>query len=207
MASVRLALPNRSPYTQRVGDERPDPRQAFCKGDRTAFAALARPHLDTVFTLCLRMTGNRAEAEDLAQDALCRAMENCHRYDPTREFRPWLLTIAANLCRDRVRGGWWRGLARRLQFDRHLRDDEDALADADSDAHVRRALATLPTHYREALALFHLSEMSYEEMSLVTGVGVSALKQRVRRGSALLRDAVTEMYPDRALARTLAEPK
>ncbi len=202
-----MAPTTRNPYTLAVAPTLPDPRQAFCKGDRAAFAALAGPHLDTAFTLCLRMTGNRAEAEDLAQDALCRAMENCHRYDPTREFRPWLLTIAANLCRDRVRGGWWRGLVNRLALTSDVRVDEDPVADADSDAHVRRALATLPTHYREALALFHLSDMSYEEMSLVTGVGVSALKQRVRRGTVLLRDAVSQLYPERVDARTLHEPK
>lgn len=182
-----------------------DPRIAFQRGDRQAFAVLVSPHLDTVFTLCLRMIGNSVDADDVAQDALARAMEHCHRFDPSREFRPWLLTIAANLCRDRVRSGWWRGLVSRIPFLTSLERAEDVVESAESDANLRRALATLPTHYREAVALFHLEGMTYEEMTLITGVTVGALKQRVRRGTALLREAVEELYPERGLARTVEQ--
>ena len=67
---------------------------------------------------------------------------------------------------------------------------------------VRSALAELAPHYREALALFHLQDMSYAEMSTITGVSIAALKQRVRRGTQQLREAVTRLYPELVPDRT-----
>ena len=66
---------------------------------------------------------------------------------------------------------------------------------------MRAALATLPDIYREAVAVFHLEDLSYNEMAEITGVSVPALKQRVRRGTVLLREAIERMYPDLDLAR------
>ena len=61
---------------------------------------------------------------------------------------------------------------------------------------VRHALSTLPVRYRESVALFHLEDMSYQEMSVITGASVAALKQRVRRGNAMLRSALERLYPE-----------
>ncbi len=173
-------------------------------GDRAAFAALAGPHLDALYTVAIRMLGNAAEADDIAQDALVRALEQHHRYDAQRPFRPWLLTIAANLCRDRARGGWWRGLATRWLSPTPTATTDPVEA-AEQDALVRRALAALPTRYREALSLFHLDEMSYAEMSEITGVSVSALKQRVHRGNTMLEAEVLRLCPGGALVRTVGQ--
>ena len=181
-------------------------RIRFQAGDRDAFRELVSPHLDTVFTLCLRMTGSRADADELAQDALVRALQHHGAYDATREFRPWLLTIAANLCRDRVRGGWWRNLARGLSLVSTVdHSPEDELLDDEGERVVRAALATLPALYREAVSLFHLEGMNYAEMQIITGSSESALKQRVRRGLILLEEAVLRLYPDYAAVRTVGQ--
>ena len=63
-------------------------RQRFVDGDRSAFEALAAPHLDTLYTACLRLTNARPDAEELAQTALLQAFVRRHRYDPKRPFRP-----------------------------------------------------------------------------------------------------------------------
>jgi RNA polymerase sigma-70 factor (ECF subfamily) len=175
-------------------------------GDRAAFAALARPHLDVVYTLCVRMTSNAAEAEDASQEALVRALRQRAAYDPTRAFRPWLLTIAANLCRDRLRSAWWRRVIPLSPGAGPASAGEEDAVDRDRDARVRDALATLPAIYREAVSLFHLDGMTYAEMTEITGVAVPALKQRVRRGLLLLEEAVTRMYPALASGRTRADP-
>lgn len=181
-------------------------RIRFQAGDRDAFRTLVEPHLDTIFTLCLGMTGNRAEADELAQDTLIRALEHHNAYDASREFRPWLLTIAANLCRDRIRSGWWRNLARGFSLVSTVdRSPEEVVLEDESEKIVRTALATLPTLYREAVSLFHLEGMNYAEMELITGVSGSALKQRVRRGLGMLEEAVTRMYPDYAHGRTVGQ--
>ncbi len=181
-------------------------RRRFQAGDRLAFAALAAPHLDTLFTLALRMTGNKIEAEDLAQDALVRALQNHSAYDPTRPFRPWLLTVAANLCRDRVRSTWWQRVVELVHPPADLSHGaEDRVLDDERDACVRRALATLPTMYREALSLYHLDDMSYAEMVVITGTSEAALKQRVRRGGQMLESALRRLYPNLVLDRTVIE--
>lgn len=175
----------------------------FRTGDRAAFEALARPHLDSVYTLCLRMTHSSSDAEDLAQEALIRALQKHAAYDPGREFRPWLLTITANLCRDHLRMVWWRRIL-------PLGDTETAggggpelsAVRADEDQRTRHALSTLPYKYREAMSLYYLDDMTYSEMSQITGASVSALKQRVRRGNAMLRSAIERLYPDLSLRRT-----
>lgn len=178
--------------------------QRFRAGDRAAFAQISAPHLDALYTLALRMTGNEAEATDLAQDALVRALEQRARFDATRPFRPWLLTLAANLCRDRLRSVWWRRVVALVDVPPAPIDAaDDRLAEEEGDAAVRRALSTLAVHYREAVALYYLEDMTYAEMVLITGVSEAALKQRVRRGLEMLEAAYRRLYPNQTALRSL----
>src|SRR5688500_16087906 len=88
-------------------DERSQ-RIAFARGDHAAFTAVVTPHLDALYTLCLRMTRGPAVAEELAQETLVRVLQQVDRYDVDRPIRPWLLKVGLNLCRDRLRTVWWR---------------------------------------------------------------------------------------------------
>jgi len=169
----------------------------FSKGDVEAFQELVSPHLDLLYTVCLRMTGNQATAEDVAQDTLIRCLDSAHKYDPTRPFKPWMLAIATNLCRDRTKSTWWRKvkeLPGKLLESRantvHL------LETRDHDRLVRKVLRSLPEPYAEAVELFHIAGLSYAEMSEVTGHSVAALRQRVARGRKLLRERLEKSYPD-----------
>jgi len=189
-----------------VDDDEHAIRCAFKAGDVEAFEALAQPYLDRLYTHCLRMMGNPADAEDLAQEALVRAMRAHHRYDPSRAFRPWLLTIGANLCRDRLRTIWWRRVGPLQPW----RPDEGIgpelqTARAERDSQVREALLELRPKYREAVSLFHLEDLSYAEISEITGAQVPALKQRVRRGLRQLERVLRNKYPELAPDRTRDE--
>ena len=171
-------------------------QRRFFSGDTAAFDALVTPHLDAIYTLCLRICGNQSEAEDLAQESLARALSRHDRYNPERPFRPWLLSIATNLCRDRLRTVWWK---RVVPFSRPHQNEspspEHTTAHTQRDHQVRAALTKLPLHYREALSLFYLKDMTYQEMSAITGTSVPALKQRVRRGRVMLREVFSDLYP------------
>lgn len=171
--------------------------ERFLQGEALAFEQMVSPHLDSVYTLCLRLLGRRELAEDVAQEALAKALAACGRYDPERPFRPWLLSIARNACRDRQRSAWLRRVVVlvRPQVDERV-DTFGDLVGKERDALVRSALATLPVTYREAVALFHLEDMSYAEMAAITDISVPALKQRVRRGSQMLKRAMERMYPE-----------
>ncbi|MBW1877524.1 MAG: sigma-70 family RNA polymerase sigma factor [Deltaproteobacteria bacterium] len=173
-------------------------QHAFRAGDPEAFGALVRPLLGDLYTVCLRMMSNPVDAEDAAQETLCRAMDAARRYDPGRPLRPWLMTIALNTCRSRLRTVWFRRVGRLLFDQPDDRTPESASEALEADQKVRAALTKLPVIHREALSLFYLKDMTYAEMAEVTGVSIPAMKQRVRRGLPLLKDTVEKMYPDLA---------
>lgn len=171
-------------------------QQRFVTGDGEAMGILVRPHMDVLYTLALRLMGSPSDAEDCVQDALVLALRKRHQFTVGRPLRPWLLRIVRNQCLSRLRSPWWRRMIG-LGIDPPAIHDTAYVSEAlDRDARVRRVLMTLPQNYREALALFHLEDMTYAEMSAITGVQVPALKQRVRRGSALLRDKMAKLYPE-----------
>ncbi len=139
------------------------------------------------------MLGNREDAEEALQDAFVRAFRSLARCDEPERFGAWLFRILANRCRT---AGTRRG-RREKTFVR----DELALLDA-SEEHpaeraawreeIQRALMQLELEQREAFLLKHVEEMGYEDMAVLTGVGVSALKMRVKRACERLRVLLRE---------------
>jgi RNA polymerase sigma-70 factor (ECF subfamily) len=106
-----------------------------------------------------------------------------------------MFAIVANECRSAA--------SRRARRERRLVDDEAVLeAEAVEDGsdqratreEIERALDELPPEQREAFVLKHVEQMSYEEMAEITGVGVSALKMRVKRACERLRDLLEEAH-------------
>ncbi|MEZ4235801.1 MAG: RNA polymerase sigma factor [Myxococcota bacterium] len=191
-------------------------RRAFRDGDTAAFRRLCEPLMDQLFTVCLRMLRNRAEAEDAAQDTLIRTLDRRRHYDPSRPFRPWLLRVATNVCHDRLRLVWWRRVLRWGETPHETGPDGAPSVDLDDaidlkahEARLHEVLGELPAAYREAVVLFHLQDMSYAEMAEITGANVPALKQRVRRGLILLRERLqppeSELYPQGVPGRIVGE--
>ena len=73
------------------------------EGDQDSFAILVERHQQAVYNLTYRMLRNAREAEDAAQEAFLRAYQHLNRYDPSRSFKTWLMSIASNHCIDRIR--------------------------------------------------------------------------------------------------------
>ena len=73
------------------------------QGNEEAFTKLVEEHQTHVYNLCYRMLGEQESAEDAAQETFLRAYQNLHRYDQSRPFVTWLLSIAAHYCIDRLR--------------------------------------------------------------------------------------------------------
>jgi RNA polymerase sigma-70 factor (ECF subfamily) len=73
------------------------------KGDPQAFNQLLELHQRHVYNLCYRMLGNAEDAEDAAQETFLRAYKSIQRYDTSRPFSTWLLSIAAHYCIDQMR--------------------------------------------------------------------------------------------------------
>jgi RNA polymerase sigma-70 factor (ECF subfamily) len=169
---------------------------ASSSGDVEAFAELSRRYRDMYIRFAVRMLGNHDEAEDVLQSAFIRAYRAIDRCRDPARFGAWLYQIVANECRTFV--------TRRARRERRLVRDELRLHEAAispaSDARdtlddVQYAVDQLDVDQREAFVMKYVEELSYEEMAEITGVGVSALKMRVKRACSRLRELLEEV-PD-----------
>jgi RNA polymerase sigma-70 factor (ECF subfamily) len=166
-------------------------------GDGEAFAILVARYRARFSRYAQHMLGAREDAEEALQDAFVRAWRALGRCRDPERFEAWFFQILANRCRT-------RGARRQRYAARFVRDPqilEAAIADIPGpdgaalpewDEPVARALATLEPEAREAFLLKYVEELSYEEMAALTGVGVSALKMRVKRAADRLRALLME---------------
>jgi len=167
------------------------------RGSKAAFETLYRNHVGKVYGLCLRMTANRATAEDCTQEAFIQAWRSLPAFESRSAFGTWLHRIAVNavLAQGRRR-------SERLGTTGSAEDEAVALADPsvgdtgtvlDLEAGLRR----LPAGARQALVLVGLYGYSHEEAAELLGVAVGTCKSQVHRARQLLgeRLAVTEVVP------------
>ena len=153
---------------------------ACLDGDRQAFARLVERHQDAVYNLAYRMTGQAADAADLAQEAFIKAYRKLHTYNPAYTFRNWLLGICANQTRN-----FFRHTSRRIRLEEeHARLEpgpEGAPVDDRREA-LSEALQSLPEKTRLPLVLKYMEDLSHEEIARILKLGVSAVKMRILRG-------------------------
>ncbi|MDE2143407.1 MAG: sigma-70 family RNA polymerase sigma factor [Elusimicrobia bacterium] len=160
-----------------------------------------------VFNLALRLTGNRADAEDLAQDALLRAIKALPRFRGESLASTWAYRITVNAWKNRVRAekrrAFWRtvtlGLISGDDGEEEIRDvnaeepplDAD-LVKAEKAAAVQKALMTLDGDDRAIVVLRELEERSYEEIGSMLGLPQGTVKSRLFRARAKLKGLLKE---------------
>jgi RNA polymerase sigma-70 factor (ECF subfamily) len=168
------------------------------RGDEDAARTLIDHFRDQVFGLCFRMLGHRQDAEDVAQESFVRALRSLGRWDQQREFKPWLMAIAANRCRSM--------LALRSRRPGPLAE-MDHLPDPSPDQQLARnlneeiglALNQLREEYRQAFLLFHSQQFSYAEIAEALACPVGTVKTWVHRA----RRELAERLRTRGLAQEL----
>jgi RNA polymerase sigma-70 factor (ECF subfamily) len=162
------------------------------QGDRHAFEELVIAYQHRVFGVALRMLGNRAEAEEIAQETFLRAHRALPDFRGEARLQTWLYAIASRLCLNRL-----------ASPDRRLvRGDDEALAAAPSDepsaaarleraerdAAVREAIAALPEERRIVVVLRDLEGLSYEEIGEVLGLEPGTVRSRLHRARLDLKN-------------------
>ena len=156
------------------------------QGDEEAFGRLIERYQVPVYNLCYRMLSDAFEAEDAAQETFLKAYHSLSRFDMDRKFINWVLTIASNHCIDRLR-------KRRLKLvsleelvpgstptDR-TSGPETALEEQEDREAIQELLKELGPRDRAAIVLKYWYEMSYEEISEMLSLTVSAVKSRLHR--------------------------
>lgn len=179
-----------------------------------SFAAEVLAYLEPLFATALRLTRNRADAEDLVQDTFVKAFRFSDRYTPGTNVKAWLYTILHNTWRNRLRDA-----ARDTVEIDSERVDEAASGPGASaafdtperilmrdtlDRDLQAALDSLPVVFREAVWMRDVEEFSYAEISQMLDVPVGTVMSRISRGRRMLFEKLNE---DPAAKGTRQKPK
>lgn len=166
--------------------------RASLQGDTEAWGEMISRYKDAVFGLCLGFMRNRADAEDVSHDAFIRAYLNLRRYDLERRFSTWLFTIAANLCRNKLRYSKNHPSTEEPLQIQGGTDPAKLVGADDRQAKIRAALAKMPYSYRAPLVLRFYNELPYQEISDILSIPEGTVKTRIHRGKAMLKDLFEE---------------
>ena len=160
-------------------------------GDRAAFGLLVERHGERALRIALRVLGDSAEAEEVAQDAFLRAWQAAANFDPDRaRFTTWLHRITLNLAIDRTRRRGRApeaGEAALSELSDPGPGPEASAAAAQERAALEAALALLPARQRAAIALAYEEGLSGAEAAAALDVSERALEGLLRRARLMLR--------------------
>lgn len=164
------------------------------KGDADAFEALVTPYEKKLFGLCLRMLGNREDAQDCLQDCMLRAWRAISGYRKESSLATWLYRIATNACLDflrkrKVRPSVSLEMMTEAGFMPHATEgDPVQIAEETArKAALESGLASLPPDLRTALVLRDMQGLSYEDIADVLKIPTGTVKSRISRGRDKLR--------------------
>jgi len=157
-----------------------------------SFEATVLPHLDAAYNLARWLLHNKADAEDVAQEAVLRAFRFFGSFRGG-DGRPWLLTIVRNTCYSYLQKNRSHELSLPIEdelFDIQSQDPspEARLIQIDSSEILMKALEQLPVVTREMIVLRELEEMSYKEIAEIAGVPIGTVMSRLARGRKRLQE-------------------
>ena len=166
----------------------------YATGDPDAAAVFVERFQSRAFGVALMITTDRAEAEEVAQEAFVRAWRYAASYDARRgSVATWLLRIVRNVALDRVQLASRRRESSLDDLPPGLADDEvpdlaDGAVERDAAARVVASMASLPAEQREALLAVTVLGLTTSEVSAAAGVPLGTVKTRIRLGLRKLRD-------------------
>jgi len=161
-------------------------RRILC-GEHEAYALLITEYKAPVYNLVLKLTDNREDAEDLAQEIFIRAFEAIERFDVRKRFFPWLYTIALNMIRNHhkkkkpllMRNFEALLAGRRMAA---VRNPEHMVQSKQASQLLNRCIRKLPIPQKEAVVLRYYQELTFEEIAEIQKIKISTAKMRVYRG-------------------------
>ncbi|MPL84649.1 RNA polymerase ECF family sigma subunit [Rhodobacter sp. 140A] len=159
----------------------------YGNGDRAAARLLTLRMGPLAFRVAQRMLGDRAEAEDLAQEALLRLWKIAPDWRAGEaKVTTWLYRVVTNLATDRLRRRRGIGLDEAPELPDGAASAVEQMIDGDRAAALEAALAQLPARQRQAVVLRHLEGLSNPEISAAMEIGVEAVESLTARGKRAL---------------------
>lgn len=197
--TLAIASPQRKPSPYRLVDDRTDEQLLadYRRGDTPGFRVLMERYHDELMRFLTRFMGDRQAAEDVFQEAFLQIHQSADTFDETRQFKPWLFTIAANKGRDHHRKNARRpvlGLSAQLGGDDSrtfvdlMEVDVPApsagMDERERDRMVQAAVDALPDHQREILLLAYFQRMSYGQIAEQLAIPLGTVKSRLHAAVA-----------------------
>jgi RNA polymerase sigma-70 factor, ECF subfamily len=177
--------------------------------DERAFRELIETHRDRVYNITFRMLGNRAEAEDIAQEVFITVFKTIDQFREESKFSTWLYRVTVNHCKNRI-----KYLARRHDRDRDELDEQSqgvngatvaspvraaqpdrALESAQMEKLMQDAIATLDDDHRVVVVLRDIEDLSIEEICKITELPDGTVKSRLHRARLALRKKLQRHVP------------
>ena len=173
------------------------------RGDMQAFGLLVAKYQDRLFNTVYRMCPSRADAEELTQEALVKAMEKLWQFGRQSQFYTWLYRIAVNLVishRRRASRIRWQSLGEDHSSDqaaklagRRVESPEAAAMTAELNRRLEQALERLDDEFRTLVVLRDVEDMTYEQIAQVLEVPVGTVKSRLHRARCALREELGDL--------------
>lgn len=171
-------------------------RQA-AHGDAAAWEALMHAHQEPVFRFAYLLLGDPDDAEDIAQESFLRAWKHLERFDLTRPFRPWLLSITANLASNRRRsaGRYFASLLRTFRDEPTSMRIEETSAKKIEAHELWRAVQTLNPADQQVIYLRYFLDLPVHETAQVLQVAEGTVKSKLSRALEKLRSIIQADFP------------
>ena len=159
---------------------------AIQSGQRSAFEALYRRHHRRIYALCLRMSGDRAAAEDYTQETFIRSWQRLESFDLGTNFDAWLMKVAVNV----VRGGIRSSRRRVVREERVAIDQSGDHPDMHPELghELERALIKLPDGQREVFVLHDVEGFKHQEIADMLGLKVGTSRSRLHQARKFMRE-------------------
>jgi len=155
------------------------------RADTRAFEALYREHVGRVYGLCLRMTGNVAEAEDCVQEAFIQAWIKIRDFRGDSGFGTWMHRVAVNVVLGRMRKS--RREQDRIRAAGEMEPVRESIADSGGERDLEQALDTLPSGARHVFVLHAVYGYSHDETGEMLGIAAGTSKAQLHRARRLLQ--------------------
>ena len=174
--------------------------------DEAAFNAFVLRYQDRVFRVLLRMLGDRAEAEDLAQEVFISVFKSIDGFRGDAQLSTWVYRVASNHCRNRIK--YMVRRRRRLTEGYDEQTDDSATASAEighseapdqlmearqTERILQEGLLSLDEEQRTLVVLREVEHLSYEEIMAITGLPEGTVKSRLHRARAGLREYIERL--------------
>ena len=172
----------------------------FQSGNRDAFDEICLRYKDKAVNFLFRFVGDRAAAQDLAQNSFLKVYMNKDSYREIAKFSTWFYTIASNLAKTELRKNKRR---QTLPFSAVGDDDREFIASAPIDDHedeqsgikndhkiIHQSLIELDEEFRNIIIFRDIQELSYDEISKIIQIPLGTVKSRINRGRLKLKEII-----------------